>query len=329
MGTALCGLAPGYEWLFAARIVAGLFGGVMGGLILAIVADVIPYSRRARANAVVASAFSLAAVAGVPLGLWFSAQFSWRAPFLAVAALSVVVALVATRLMPPLRSHLVAGPARSPLAQLRAIFGVANHLRAFAFMLSLMLAGFTVIPFIAAYNVVNVGLTEHELTWMYFVGGLAGLVTAPLIGALADRYGKQRVFTIVALLSIVPLVISTQLPRLPLLWVLPFSTLLFILLPGRFGPAMALVSGSAEPRLRGSFMSFNASVQQLGAGASALVAGMIIGRAADGSLTRYGWVGAVAVAFTLVAIVLANRIRIVDTGGPAARRHGAPASRRQ
>jgi predicted MFS family arabinose efflux permease len=143
-------------------------------------------------------------------------------------------------------------------------------------------------------------------------------VSAPVIGALADRHGKLRVFTLVALLSIAPLFIATQLPRLPLLWVLPFSTLLFILVPGRFGPAMALISGSAEPRLRGSFMSFNAAVQQLGAGAAAFLAGMIIGRAADGSLTRYGWVGGVAVACTLLAILLARGIRIVDTGAPAA-----------
>jgi len=132
------------------------------------------------------------------------------------------------------------------------------------------------------------------------------------------------------LLSIAPLVIITHLPRLTLLWVLPFSTLFFILIPGLFGPAMALISGSAEPRLRGSFMSFNASVQQFGAGISAFIAGLIIGRAADGSLTRYGWVGAVAVVFTLLAIALAHRIRIVDTGVPAAARSPvAPTARPQ
>ena len=89
VATALCGIAPDYPLLLAARIVAGTFGGVLGGLTFAIVADLVPYARRATATAVVAAAFSLAAVAGVPLSLWIAAHFSWRAPFLALAAFSV------------------------------------------------------------------------------------------------------------------------------------------------------------------------------------------------------------------------------------------------
>jgi predicted MFS family arabinose efflux permease len=81
VATALCGIAPGYESLLGARLLAGAFGGVAGALILAIVADVVPYERRARANALVASAFSLAAIAGVPAGLWLAALSSWRTPF--------------------------------------------------------------------------------------------------------------------------------------------------------------------------------------------------------------------------------------------------------
>jgi predicted MFS family arabinose efflux permease len=312
--TALCGLAPGYEFLLLARVVAGMFGGVLGAMILAIVADVVPYGRRARANAIVASAFSLAAVAGVPLGLWLGTLWSWRAPFLAVAAVSVVVGLVATRLLPPLNTHRSAERHRRPWGQLKAIFGVPNHLRAFAFMLSLMLAGFTVIPFIAAYNVVNVGLSERDVTYIYLCGGLAGLVTAPLIGRLADQFGKKRVFAVVAVLSIVPILLTTHLPPLRLGWVLVVSTVFFILIPGRFGPAMALISGSADKRLRGSFMSFNAAVQQFGAGVSAFGAGLVIGRDGSGALTRYGWVGWAAVAFTLLAILLAYRIHVVEAG---------------
>ena len=85
-----------------ARIVAGTFGGVLGGLTFAIVADLVPYARRATATAVVAAAFSLAAVAGVPLSLWIAAHYSWRAPFLVLAAFSVLVGLAAMRLIPPL-----------------------------------------------------------------------------------------------------------------------------------------------------------------------------------------------------------------------------------
>jgi predicted MFS family arabinose efflux permease len=320
VATALCGLAPGYATLLAARVVAGAFGGVLGGLVLAIVADLVPYERRAGATAIVASAFSLASVMGIPSALWLAARFSWRAPFLALAATSVAVAVLAIRVLPAMRSHLEP-EARShsrPWGQLQAIFGVANHRRSFTLMIALMFAGFTVIPFIAPYNVANVGVTESDLAVIYFVGVIATLVTSQVIGRLADRYGKRRVFTIVAFLSVVPLFVTTHLPPLPLPQVVAASVLFFVLVPGRFGPAMALVSGSVEPRLRGSFMTFNAAIQQLGAGLAALVAGLIVGRAADGTLTHYGTVGWIAVGFTLLAIWLARRIRILALPGNAA-----------
>jgi len=187
-----------------------------------------------------------------------------------------------------------------------------------------MFAGFTVIPFIAPYNVANVGVTEADLAVIYFVGGIATLITSQIIGRLADRHGKLRVFTIVALVSIAPLLLTTHLPPLPLPQVVAAAVFFFVFVPGRFGPAMALISGSALPRLRGSFMTFNAAIQQLGAGLASLVAGLIVGRAADGTLTRYGVVGWIAVGFTLVAIALARRIRVVDQQGGAAPGPAAP-----
>ncbi|HEV8551866.1 MAG TPA: MFS transporter [Casimicrobiaceae bacterium] len=79
VAAALCGLAPTYELLVTTRVGAGLFGGVMSGLVFAIIADLVPYTRRARAIALVATSFSLAAVAGVPLALWLAARW-WGWP---------------------------------------------------------------------------------------------------------------------------------------------------------------------------------------------------------------------------------------------------------
>jgi predicted MFS family arabinose efflux permease len=317
VATALCGIAPDYPLLLAARIVAGAFGGVLGGLVFAIVADLVPYGRRAAATAIVAAAFSLAAVAGVPLSLWIAAQFSWRAPFLALAALSVVVGIAAARLLPSLAAHVVPGPRRHPLAQLQAIFGVANHRHAFVFIIVLTCSVFSVVPFIAAYNVANVGVSETDIALIYFAGGATSLVTAQVIGRLADRYGKKRLFVILALISIVPILVVTHLPRVPLHWVVLYSVLFFVFVPGRFGPATALVTGSVEPRLRGSFMSFNASIQQLASGVASLAAGLIIGRAPDGALTHYGVVGWLSVACTLACLWLVRRVRVVDGTAPA------------
>ena len=234
-----------------------------------------------------------------------------------LAAFSVLVWIVAWRLVPPLDAHVAGSVRRNPVAQLRAIFGVPNHLRAFAFMIALTASAFLIVPFIAAYNVANVGLLETELPYIYFAGGITTLFTAQLIGWLADRYGKKRIFTILAFISIVPIVVMTHLPKLSLAPVIVVTMLFFVFVPGRFGPATALVTGSVAPRLRGSFMSFSGAVQQLGAGAASFAAGLVIGRAADGSLTHYDWAGWGAVAATLVAVVLARGIRIVPDGSRA------------
>jgi len=314
VATALCGLAPNYALLLLARIVAGMFGGVIGALVMTIVADVLPYSRRARGTAIVSSAFSLAAVLGVPLGLWFAAQYSWRMPFLALAALSAGVFAVTWRVLPPLDGNVKDAPRRNPVAQFRAIFGVRNHLTAFAFIVALMLSVFTVVPFIAPYNVANVGIAEVDLPYLYFAGGLTTLFTAQLIGYLADKYGKKRIFTIIAVISLLPILLTTHMPRASLALATASMVMFFVFVPGRFGPAIALVTGSVSPRLRGSFMSFNASIQQLGSGVATFVAGLIIGRAADGTLTRYDWVGWLSAGCTLLAILLAWRIHVVPDG---------------
>ncbi|MEP7328214.1 MAG: MFS transporter [Betaproteobacteria bacterium] len=317
VATTLCGLATSYPLLLAARIVAGIFGGVIGALVLTIVADVLPYARRARGTAVVAAAFSMSAVMGVPLGLWLAAQFSWRAPFLVLAAFALMLAVFAWRILPPLDANLRDVQPRNPMAQLRAILGVPNHLRAFAFMLALMMSVFLVVPFIAAYVVTNVGILETELPWLYFAGGLTTLFTAQLIGRLADRYGKKRAFTVLGFISLLPILIMTNLQPVSMAVMVAIFILFFVFVPGRFGPALALVSGSVVPQLRGSFMSFSGSIQQLGSGVASLLAGLMIGRATDGSLTHFHWVGWYAALCTLAAIALAWSIRIVPDGSRA------------
>src|SRR5438034_5690531 len=218
--------------------------------------------------------------------------------------------------MPPLSAHLASHRRRGPLGQLRAIFGERNHLRAFAFMIALMFAGFSVIPFIAPTMVANVGVAESELPLLYFCGGLATLVTAQVIGFLADRYGKHHLFTIVALASIAPILIITHLPRLPLAAAVAASVLFVVLVTGRFGPAMAIVSSSAEARLRGSFMSFNASVQMVGSALASLAAGLIVSRGPDGTLLHFGTVGWLAAGCTLLCVLLARRIQVVPDAQP-------------
>lgn len=311
LSTLLCAFAPGYGWLLAARALAGAFGGVVGAAVYSILADLIPESRRGRAMGLLMTAFPISAVFGVPLGLFLANQFDWRAPFLFVAALSALILLGALKAIPPLHAQVGEARQRRPLALAREVFRNANHRRALAFLALLIFGGFSVIPFIAPYMVANVGLAETDLPWLYFCGGLATVFTARHIGRQADRHGKRKVFTIIALISIVPLLITTNLPPVPAWLAIAASVLFMVFVSGRYVPAMAMATSAAEPRVRGGFMSFSSAIQQGASGLASLSSGLIIGHAANGAMTRYWLAGLIAVFCTLICIRLARRIKAV------------------
>jgi predicted MFS family arabinose efflux permease len=309
--TLVCALAPGYGALLAARTLAGVFGGVLAANVYAIVGDVVPEGRRGRALAFVMAAPSIASVVGVPISLFLANHFTWRAPYLFLTALSSLILLCGWKFIPPLHAHVEAVRSQQLFAQARGVFAEPNHIRAFAFSGLLMITGFLLFPFVAPYLVVNVGVSESELPVVYFFGGLSAMAAVRLIGRLTDRDRKRRVFPAVAALSIVAAIVITHLPRLPLVAVVLISMFTWAVFPPRMVPAMALITSAVAPRLRGSFMSFNASIQQVCAGAAATVSSLIVGKAEDGSLTHFGTVGLLSALATIGCIALARRVKSV------------------
>ena len=311
VGTLCCALATTYPLLLLARAIAGAFGGVCAAVVLAIVGDAFPDCRRGRATGVVMSAFSVASILGIPIGLTLADAFGWRAPFIVLGVLSGLVLILAAATLPSLRGHLVRQSVRA------SVFTVAldaNHLRAFALMASLVASSFLVVPYLATALVANVAVREPDLKYVYLCGGLTTLLTLTLIGRLADRIGKLPVFRVMALLTCVPLFGITVLPRgSSLVLVLSMTTLLFITTSGRMVPAMALITNSSSAPVRGSFMSLNSAVQQTGAGLASWLGGFLIERSPEGPLTGFPLVGGLACGMALVSIYLAGRLRPSDT----------------
>jgi len=286
-GTLLCAAAPSYVWLLAARTVAGAFGGVVAAVVLAIVGDAFPDARRGTAMGVIMSAFSVAAIAGVPLGLELAELHGWRNTFLVLGGLSAGVLTLAAAALPPLRGHLGRGRHR-PVATW-PVLAHPNHLRAFALTGALVFGSFMLAPYMATFLEANVGVRQTELKYMYLCGGLATLVTLTLFGRLADRFGKLPVFQILALFAVIPITLVTNLPAgLALPLVLTVTTVFMVVMSGRMVPAMALVTASSAPAYRGSFMSLNAAVQQLAAGLATSIAGFLLYETDGGALPVLG-----------------------------------------
>lgn len=318
LGTLLCGLAWSYPTLVAARLATGTFGGILGGLALAIVGDVVPESRRGWATGMLMTAFAVASVVGVPVGLDLGLRFGWQAPFLVLAALGTPILFVAMRVLPALRGHIHRGEPVSLARRTVEMFGHANHLRAFALTVAVMFGGFTVIPFISVYLVRNAGISQSELKWIFVSGGLLTLFGAPMIGRAADHFGKLPVFRVVASAAMVMLIAITNLPHVSILVAASVFGLLMLCNAGRMVPAMAMVTASVEPSKRGGFMSANAAVQHLAAGVAADFAGSwILGKAADGSLLHFDRVGYFAAACTLLSLWLAGHLRPAKVTRPA------------
>lgn len=315
VATLACGLAPTFHTLMAARVAAGVFGGVLGSLVQTIVADAVPFERRGAAMGMVMAAFSMATVAGVPASLWLANAQGWHAPFLALPAVSVPIWLAAGRLVPRMRGHLVERGARESTArELAQVLGVRNHWRAFALTALIVFSSFTMIPYITLFTTTNLGLSTAQVPLIYLVGGLATLVTSQLLGRLADRWGKVPTFRLVALLALVPILALPQLAHWGLTalgQILVVTTLFFVLVSGRMVPGMALVTSAVEPRRRGAFMSLNNAMQSGAMGLASLVGGLLIWRDGQGLVQGYARGGWIALGCTLAVVWLVGRLQVV------------------
>ena len=311
--TVLTATAQSYAWLLAARATAGAFGGVLTATVLAIVGDTISEGRRGRALGLVMSGPSFASILGIPISIWLAAWASWRAPFFFNTALCAAILAAAYLTVPHVHGHVAAARGRSALAQLAAVFGRRNHLRAFGLTIALNFSGFLIVPFIAPYFVANVGITEAQLPVTYFCGGVAALLFVRYVGRLTDLHGRRRTFVLVAGASTFATLLVTHLPPVALWGAALVQMLVMSSFPGRYVPAMAILQGAVVPELRGSFMSLNAALQQLSAGVASLVAAAMVGRGPGGELTGFGTVGWLSVLGTGFAIAVATTVR------PAAR----------
>jgi len=311
LGTLMCAFAPSYRVLLLARVATGAFGGILGGMSMAIIGDVFPEERRGRATGALMSGFVLATVVGVPAGLALGTKYGWHVPFLSLVALGSPILVLSAKSLPPLADH-VGRQHAHPLRAVIDTFSVPNHLNSFALIASIMIGTFAAVPFVSDYLVANVGVPEAELPLVFITAGVLTLVAAPLIGKLADRRGKLFAYRLVVPISVLMLVVVTHLPAVSTAVAVAVVSTLMVSNAGRMIAAMAMITGSVEQRRRGSFMSATSSVQHIAAGLGASVGGLIIRKmpAPDLRLVNYGVVGWIAAAVTLTSLWLAGRVRI-------------------
>ena len=309
-GTFACAYAPTYAFLVAARIIAGAFGGLIGAQVFSIIGDLIPYERRGSAMGNMSAAFSVASVVGVPFALYVAAEWSWNATFFIIASLGTIIIPFIFSTLPQMTGHVVKIQNHRPFAVIENILQDKNQQIGLLFGVILMVGHFSIIPFISAYMVANVGFSEKDLTYIYLVGGVFTFFSSPIIGKLADKYGKLKIFTIFGFLALFPIFLITNMPRVPIAWALVATAMFFVFASSRFIPANAMITSLVTPQQRGGFMSISASLQQLASGFASFAAGLVVSKSATGELLGYNYVGYVAIAVSILCIFVAQKLKI-------------------
>ncbi|MBX7125852.1 MAG: MFS transporter [Cyclobacteriaceae bacterium] len=308
LGTAFCALAWNYYLLLAARIVTGIFGGVIGSIVMAIISDLFPLEKRGRVMGFAQMAFGASQILGLPIGLYLANRFDWHAPFWMIVGLGGVVGVLILLYMKPVNAHLTAQSRPDAVGHLLKTVNTRDYQKSFLATILLATGGYMLMPFGSAFSTNNLGLTMDQLPWIYGITGVSTMIFGPLIGRLSDSIGKIQVFTAGTLLSMVVIVYYTHLEITPMWVCTALNVVMFAGITARMISASALVSAIPDARDRGAFMSVTASLQQISGGVASAFAGLIVVQQAGGHLDRYDILGYVVIATMIVTILMMNWI---------------------
>jgi predicted MFS family arabinose efflux permease len=303
LSTLFCGLAPTYPFLLAARMMTGIFAGVIGSIVLAIIADLFTFDQRGRVMGFVQTAFAASQILGLPAGLYFANGWGWHAPFLMIVSVSAVVGVVIWFKLKPVDQHLKLRLDHSPLHHLRTTVTIPKYLLAFSTTAFLTLGGFMLMPFSSAFFVHNLGVSFNQLPLAYLISGICTIFVGPLVGRASDYFGKFKVFCFGVAVTIVMVTIYTHLGVTPFPVVVLVNVLLFAGIFSRMIPSQAMMTAIPAPENRGSFMSINSSLQQVSGGVASVVAGMIVYEAADGKIMNFDVLGYILIGTALITTV--------------------------
>ena len=314
-GTFLCGIAQSYTLLIGARIITGLFGGVIGSISMAIVADLFDLQHRGRVMGFLQMGFGASQVLGIPIGLYLANAWGWHAPFLWVAIMAGLIAILIAIKLKPLTKHLAVQQDKSALAHLFHTIAKKDYRVGFTATGLLSIGGYMMMPFGSAFAINNLGITQHQLPLLFMVAGISTLVVMPIIGKLSDKIDKFRIFALASAWMIIMVLIYTNLSVTPLVVVIGLNVLMMAGVMSRMIPSSALITAIPVMQDRGAFMSINSSLQQIAGGVAAAVAGMIVvQRNKFSPLEHYNTLGYIIVCISAISVFLIYRVsKLVKT----------------
>jgi predicted MFS family arabinose efflux permease len=308
IGTFLCGMAPTFHFLLFARVVTGIFGGVISSVSFAIITDLFKLEVRGRVMGVVQMAFAASQVMGIPIGLYLASKFDWHAPFLMIVVLAILLGFAIIKWMKPVDEHLLIKSDKNAFLHLKHTISNGFYIRGFLATVLLATGGFMLMPFSSAFLVNNVKITEEQLPLVFMITGVFSIITGPIIGRLSDKVGKFQMFVAGSIISMIMVVVYTNLPVSPMWIVILVNSILFAGISSRMISSSALMTAVPEPKDRGAFMGINSSIQQISGGIASVISGLIVKQERGvGPLEHFDIVGyTVVVSMIICAAMIYN-----------------------
>ena len=312
IGTGFCAIADSYFTLFLARIVTGIFGGVVASVLMAIITDLFTLNQRGRVMGFVQMAFAGSQILGIPIGLFLANQWGWHSTFWMVAILAALIGIAIVWKLQPLVDHLKIQRDKTALEHLWHTIRKKDYRVGFLATAVLSMGGFMLMPFTSVFLVNNVNITQEQLPYVFLFTGIATMLIMPLIGKLSDKFDKFKVFTVGSLIGSVMILIYTNLVPVPIFMVVMVNVVLFMGLMSRMVPATALNSAVPAAYDRGAYMSINSSLQQMAGGFAAMFAGLVVIQETTASpLENFNLLGIIVVGFMIWCVYLVWRVKLI------------------
>ena len=265
-----------YALLLVARTLAGVAGGALSGAAVSYVGDYFPYERRGWANGWVMSGIAVGQIAGVPLGALLAERYGFRTPFLIFAATMGAAFLLILKCVPQPNvtrnankltikrafKEYVALLREKEISTAAAIFGLLF------FSMALY------ITYLPAWLTEYRAATPGKIAALFFAGGVASVITGPIVGKLSDTLGRKPLILtssigLVILMSGVTFFVTEFWLAYPVFFVSS------VLLAARMSPFQALLSALVPSERRGALMSLTVALGQIGFASGAALAGVI------------------------------------------------------
>ncbi len=304
VGTAFCASATDYTYLLLARIVTGIFGGVIGSIGFAIITDIFEVQVRGRVMGFTQMAFAASQILGLPIGLYLANHFGWHSTFWMIVIIGTLVGLIMVVKMKPIDAHISSTAGQNPFKHLLNTISNPDYLRVFLATTLLATGGFMLMPFGTTFANNNLKISLDDLPLLYGITGVFTIVFGPIIGKLADKYGKLQVFVAGSILGMILVGIYCNLGATPLWIIIMLNVFLFLGINARMISSSALITSIPDLKDRGAFMSINSSVSQVSGGIASAIAGMIVYQRTDGFVENYPLLGYVVIGSMIASAAL-------------------------